>query len=165
MIDFSGWTAATGTLDWGTQRVMRDTLALVSEGKIELVHGADSLGGKPCLVNAVASMIAHDVSRVNPASWYPAVVSAFDRINRALMANDVNAGDGFVSPLAAEVLLANFAPLKPVPTEADFAKAAAEVMVASTVYVEPTDEEVTTAWDAAPSFDSHVESALRVTSS
>lgn len=165
MIDFTAWTAATGTLDWGTQRVMKDTLALVSEGKIELVHGVDSLGGKPCLVNAVAAMIAHDVSQVSPANWYPSVVDAFDRINAQLVGNGVNRTDGFVSPLAAEVLLANFAPLKPVPTEAEAAEAAGAIMAASMVYVEPTDEEVAAAWDAAPSFDSHVESALRVTSS
>ncbi len=136
-MDFSDWTAATGNLDWGTQRVMHETINLASEGKIHLVHGADFKTGHPCLVNSVAQMIAKDVEVVHPGGWFPDIVKAFDRINSEFVAMGVNSGDGFVSEIAASALLANFAPLKPVPTAAEQALKTLE----SAPYHEPTDAE------------------------
>jgi hypothetical protein len=146
-IDFSSWTNATGNLDWGIQRVLKETLGLVAEGKSHLAHGTNVgvIDGRtvPCLINAVAQMIQAD-GNVQPASWFPEVVGAFDSINRSLVTAGVNVVHNIVSPLAAEVLIANFGPLKPVPTEDDFLKAAAaEVKQYATtqVYVEPSDAE------------------------
>ena len=143
-IDFSGWTAATGNLTWGVQRVMRDTLGLVAEGKVRLVFGRNYSKGSPCLVNAVAQMLTLDENGVSPAGWFPEVVQAFDHVNALLVTEGVNNDGEYVTPLAAEILLKHFGAIKPVPTEADYAEEAARELSAqieAMPYHEPSDAE------------------------
>lgn len=142
-LDFTAWRVATADLPWGVQRVLKETLLVVAEEKATLVHGADSWNGHPCLINAVANMISLDVNLVNPSSWFPGVVSAFDRLNRDFITAGINKPGRVVSPLAADVLLANFGTLKPVPVEADYKEQAAEILrtVEAMPYHEPSDAE------------------------
>jgi hypothetical protein len=143
-IDFSAWTKATGDLQWGVQRALYETLGAVAQDGVKLVYGTDSYDGSPCLINAVANMLALDVNAVSPASWFPSVVAEFDRINKDLWVRGVNPETYMVSETAAEILMANFGPLKPVPTEEEFKAAAAEHLAAveaNRPYVEPSDAE------------------------
>jgi hypothetical protein len=142
-IDFTAWTKATGDLQWGVQRALYETLGAVAQDGVGLVYGTDSYDGSPCLINAVANMLSLDVNAVNPGSWFPQVVGAFDYINRQLFERGVNE-PFMVSETAAEILMANFGPLKPVPTEEEFKAAAAEHLAAieaNRPYVEPSDAE------------------------
>ena len=158
-INFKHWTDATADLDWGVQRVMKETLNLVAEGKITLAHSTNvalvatsdtDSRTAPCLVNAVAQMLSAD-GDVSPVSWFPNVVGAFDAVNRSLVEAGVNEHEKYiVSPLAAEVLIANFGEMKPVPTENDYKEAALEALkkeAEAAPYIEPTDEEMAKAWE------------------
>lgn len=151
-LDFTRWNAATADLNWGVQRVLMETLQSVADEQITLVHGTDSHAGRPCLINAVANMIALDVTQVNPSSWFPQVVGEFDRLNRAFERMGVNVMHSHVvSPLAAEILINNFGTLKPPPTEADFQAVAMETLKAATEsipYIEPSDADMQSALDA-----------------
>lgn len=134
------WNTATGNLPYGVQRVFLDTLNLVKDEKIHLVWGADYRDSKPCLVNAVASMLTTGGGHGIPMRHYGKVVSQFDQINAELRTKGINT-DGYVSPLAAEILIRNFGELKPEP-EVD----TSVVEMSNGAYVEPSDEEVMQDW-------------------
>lgn len=130
------WNTATGNLPYGVQRVFMDTLNLVKEEKVHLVWGSDYRDGKPCLVNAVASMLTTGGGKGIPMQRFGEVVGKFDSINYELKRQGVNT-DGYVSPLAAEILIRNFGELKPEP---DPSIPTAELSHGA--YIEPTDEEM-----------------------
>jgi hypothetical protein len=136
----SNWGTATGNLSWGVQRVFLETLHAVKDGDIHLVHGSDYRDGKPCLVNAVASMLTTGGGAGIPSAHFGPVVSLFDQINDALLREGVNT-DGYVSPLAAEILIRNFGPLKPEPAPETLA-----AISHGANYVEPSDEELASDW-------------------
>lgn len=130
------WNIATSNLPYGVQRVFLDTLNLVKEEKIHLVHGADYRDGKPCLVNAVGAMLTTGGGNGIPSEYFGHVVGMFDRLNSAFLSQGVNE-DGYVSPLAAEIMIRNFGALKPEP-DPETLTVAEESHGA---YVEPSDEE------------------------
>jgi hypothetical protein len=148
MNHYRQWTEATAALDWGVQRVFHDTFKLVADGKTHLVWGADYRDGKPCLVNAVATMLSSTSGKGGtglPSAHFGQVVSLFDAINRDLQRQGVNDDSGYVSPFAAEILLQHFAPLKPVPEGENLTQAVneagANAELAEGIYVEPSDED------------------------
>lgn len=130
----ANWTTATADLNWGVQRVFYETLEACKDEKTHLVYGADYRDGKPCLLNTVAPMLTHSSSGITPSNFAPEVVRYFDQVNAFLADTGVNDTSGYVSPLAAEVLLRNFGELKP-----------SEITVDTTpdssheVYIEPSD--------------------------
>lgn len=136
----SKWSTATGNLKWGVQRVFLETLHAVKDNDTHLVWGADYRDGKPCLVNAVASMLTTSGGHGIPMAKFNEVVSLFDTINQELRKDGVNT-DGYVSPLAAEILIRNFGELKPEPAPETLVE-----MSHGAVYVEPTDEELAQDW-------------------
>ena len=119
------WNVATAQLHWGEQRVFLDTLKLVSEEQIQMAYGTDiNKDGNACLVNAARPMLASMVNATNtPAEKYNALVASFDEINYYLWTKGVNPDSQVVSPLAAEILIANFSPLK-VPNKNEVSKEA-----------------------------------------
>jgi len=127
------WTYTTGNLDWGKQRTLHDTLTMVSEGKVKVVFGQDDFSGSPCLINAVGCMVKSE--NQSPSENEPALVGLFDRICAEIF---VPAGiieqHPFLSGLAADILLKNFAPLKPVPE--------ASSIPITAKYKEPKDREM-----------------------
>lgn len=141
-INFNEWERVTGALDWGVQRTLYDTLCLVADEKVKMVHGRDSIQAKgstyPCLINAVAAMIAEDVTQVSPAGRFPGLVHEFDSLNGKFVEARINKGDGFLSPLAAEILVRHFAPLKEKPADAP----EPPPVTAERCYIEPTDEQM-----------------------
>jgi hypothetical protein len=147
--DFQQWTDATAELPWGAQRALYNTLELVRDEKISLTHGADYQDGTPCLINASANMLSSvngEGGHGKPSLHFHEVVASFDNLNRLLYTSHVNLEHNKVSPLAAEFLLHNFAPLKEKPVET----AAEEILLneafAEGISVEPTDEEFTRDW-------------------
>lgn len=133
------WTQATAGLNPGEQRVFKDVLTLVSEEKKNnLVWGSDygNSGKSACLVNAAGSMLSKGDGQGVPMQQFGAVVALYDQINRAYLSHDINK-DHHVSPLAAEILLHHFAPLKPMPMETI---AKESHFKGDDTYVEPTDE-------------------------
>lgn len=156
MYDFSKWTDATAALPWGAQRALHDTLSLVSEEKVTLVHGADYKNGSPCLINAAATML----SKINgeggggkPSSFFGDIVSEFDAINSHLVRVGVNKGDGYVSPMAADVLLAHFSPLRTPEVSDQVTEATKTEAFANVTYREPSDDEIMRDWLTALSTD------------
>lgn len=150
------WTQATSEIPWGVQRTLVDTLTLVGEEKIQLVHGADYRNGKPCLINAVAQMTTVGGGQGIPSANFGRLVGCFDRLNAQFVESKVNANDGYVSPLAAEILLKNFGPLKARTenkvddaTLKDLIRKQAETAVMDAPYSEPTDAEMMSAWQDA----------------
>jgi hypothetical protein len=142
--DFSKWAGATEALPWGAQKVLHDTLSLVAEGKVTLVHGADYSDGSPCLINAAATMlgsIGGVGGKGKPSAHYGPIVSEFDQINRHLVSVGVQSGNK-VSEIAAEVMLAYFAPLKEKPVEAAVTEATQTAAFETATYREPSDEEM-----------------------
>jgi hypothetical protein len=131
------WNTATSNLPWGVQRVFMETLEAVKDEKIHLVWGRDYRDGKPCLVNAVASMLTTGGGHGVPMDKFRDVVAAFDSLNYQLRHQGVNA-DGYVSPLAAEILIRNFGELKPEP-DIDTSTVGE---LSHGAYIEPTDEEM-----------------------
>jgi len=134
------WRSATAELPWGAQRVLHETLTAVAENGIHLVHGADYRDGKPCLINAAGSMLTSSGGAGIPMQHYGRVVRLFDQINSALQEKGVNDASGYVSPLAAEILLRHYAPLKSAPSTEP------AVVVADATYVEPSDEALAAEW-------------------
>ena len=135
------WNTATGNLPWGVQRVFLDALNSVKDEKIHLVWGRDYRNGKPCLVNAVASMLTTGGGHGIPSDKFGPVVQAFDGINAELRRQGVNT-DGYVSPLAAEILIRNFGDLKPEP-DIDTSTVGE---LSHGAYIEPSDEEMAQDW-------------------
>lgn len=133
------WNKVTGDLKWGAQHVLHETLTAVAENGVHLVHGADYRDGKPCLINAAGSMLTSGGGHGVPSREFGPVVSLFDKINAALNDRGVNDDTGYVSPLAAEVLLRHFAPLKGNP-------GTPEATVPEPAYIEPSDEEIAKSW-------------------
>lgn len=151
MINFNGWTQATGDLKPGQQRVFHDFLTLVSEGQATLVHGANYDKGSPCLVNGVAPMLAH--GSVSPLGMFPDVVRNFDAVCRELQAAGIGDAPGRVSPLMADFLLANFGELK----DMEVTVAKAEGVEIETVYIEPSDDDMLKMLDAMQDCEAPVE--------
>lgn len=143
---FKDWTDATAELPWGVQKVMHDTLTLVSESKVTLAYGADYSKGSPCLVNAVAQMTQAGGGNGTPMAYFASLVGQFDRINQWLYKEGVNEEPNIVSPLAAEILLRHFAPLKEQPLEKAVDEAIEPAAFETGTYREPTDEELTRDW-------------------
>lgn len=131
------WNTATANLPWGVQRVFLSTLESVKDEQIHLVWGKDYRDGKPCLVNAVASMLTTGGGHGIPMDKFRDVVTAFDSLNSQLRKQGVNT-DGYVSSLAAEILIRNFGELKPEP-EVDTSTVGE---LSNGAYIESTDEEM-----------------------
>jgi hypothetical protein len=145
--DLKSWTEATANLPWGVQGLCHDALTLAAADKVTLVHGANYYDGRPCLFNAIRQMTQQ--LNQSPASFASDVVSAFDNVNAHLKRAKVNVDSNKVSPLAAEVLLHHFAPLKGAPTADEVERMNLEresFMRNCTPYIEPTDEEVMAQW-------------------
>jgi hypothetical protein len=134
------WTNATANLAPGEQRVFKDVLTLVAEEKkSNLIWGSDYFGGQnACLVNAAGSMLSKGDGQGVPMAQFGDVVALYDKLNRAYKDKDINK-DNHVSPLAAEILLHHFAPLKEMPMETI---AKESHFKGTDKYVEPTDEEM-----------------------
>ncbi len=162
-INFASWTEATANLSWGAQNAMYTSLELAAEGKIDLVYGSDYVDGKPCLVNSVGQMLEVGGGQGIPSANFSQVVGQFDSINRALELNDngkVNEGNQYVSPLAAEILVQNFGPLKAKPVIDDHTPD----IVRDEIIAERSDEEFTSSWLQAISTDNApVETSYGVT--
>ena len=132
------WTEATAKLAYGEQRVFKDVLTLVSEEKkTNLVWGSDYWGSSgACLVNAAGSMLSKGDGSGVPMQQFGEVVALYDQLNREYLNRGINSTQ-HVSPLAADVMLQYFAPLKEAPAET----LARETHFADDQnYVEPTDE-------------------------
>jgi hypothetical protein len=146
------WTHAVSELNWGVQAVIFDALTLVASEDIKMVYSSDSWDGTPCLFNAVSAMTEqtkHNPHRA-PSSFAPEVVRAFDQVNGELDVLGVNTSSRYVSPLAAEVLLRHFGPLKSAPTDKPIpATVSTSVVVETAPYVEPTDTELAEQWVTA----------------
>lgn len=133
------WTEATAALAYGEQRVFADVLKLVADDvKKNLIWGSDYADGgtTACLVNAAGSMLSKGDGAGVPMQQFRNVVALYDQINREFRARDINL-DHHVSPLAAEILLQWFAPLKEAPSEV---LARESHFKGDEHYVEPTDE-------------------------
>lgn len=137
----NSWEKATADAKYGVQRVFHDVFTLAAESKTTLIYGADYRDGKPCLVNTVGTMLTTGGGLGIPSNHFGEIVSLFDQINRELENQSVNTNPGYVSPLAAEIFLRHFAPLKDAPTTTN------EVPVAPSnlPYIEPSDEEMASA--------------------
>lgn len=143
------WTHATGSAPWGVQHVLRDTLQAVADEQVTLAYNADYRDGSPCLINAAATMlssISGEGGQGKPSAHFGSIVSAFDRVNSMLEGRGVNTTPGFVSPLAAEILVANFGELKEKPIQAAVSEAMATEAFSNKVFVEPSDEDITRDW-------------------
>jgi hypothetical protein len=140
------WNVATANLKYGEQRVFIDVLTLVAEDKKhDLVWGKDYGDGGACLVNAAGNLLTTGGGHGIPMANFGAVVGLYDTINRIFYGRDINT-DNHVSPLAAEILLQWFAPLKPTPLETEVNDAMAnEAFAEGLSYTEPTDEDMTRA--------------------
>lgn len=151
MQSLTQWTKVTGDLPWGVQRVLHDTLSLVAEGKVTLVHSRDYDGKTPCLINAVGQMLKAGGGRGIPSQYFGPLVSQFDSINRHFQTvpsyNDPNTN--LVSPAVAEVLLHYFAPIKEQPVKDTVDEAMEMEAFANHVYVEPSDEDFARDWTNA----------------
>lgn len=133
----SQWEKATHELPYGVQRVFKNVLDLVQEGKkTDLVYGADYSNQGACLVNASANMLVSGGGHGIPMAAFEDVVSLFDRINKFLEGQGVNNQPGLVSPLAAEILLNWYAPIKDAPPVEQ------PQSVINLPYTEPTDKEM-----------------------
>ena len=149
MYDFSKWTDATAALPWGAQRALHDTLSLVADGSVTLVHGADYQNGSPCLINAAATLLSKingEGGRGKPSAQFGDIVGEFDRINSHLVSVGVNKGDGYVSPMAATVLVHHFAPLRKAEISDQVNEATKTEAFANNVYREPDDADLMRDW-------------------
>lgn len=140
------WQIATAKLPWGVQRVFRDVFVLASEQKTPtpLVWGRDYGDGGACLVNQGAqflNLINGEGGQGKPMAAFNEVVSLFDRINAAFLEADVNV-DKTVSPLAADIFVQWFAPLRPRPVENAASEAVAPEAFASGIISERSDEDL-----------------------
>lgn len=148
MDNLAKWTQVTSELPWGVQRVLHDTLSLVAEDKVHLVHSADYSNGSPCLINAVGQMLTTGGGKGIPARYFANLVILFDNINQEFEKipgyNDPSTR--MVSPAVGEVLLRNFAPLKDKPVSDAVDEAMAMEAFANHVYVEPSDADFARDW-------------------
>lgn len=135
------WTNAIEGLDWGVQRVLFDALQLVASDDIKMTYAADVMDGTPCLLNAVSAITVQSAHQT-PGSFAPNVVNAFDSVNRELFTVGVNEDAHRVSPLAAEVLLRHFGPLKDAPADTT----PVDNRDAVTQFIEPTDKQMAEEW-------------------
>lgn len=135
------WKVATDDLAWGVQHALHDTLTLVSEEKVRLTWGADEFKGVPCLINAVANLIAVDVNQVHPGTWFTNIVSHFDRIGQGLFSNKLTPFRE-VNPLMADILLRNFGTLKEQPNLEDVSDEDEYLKESTGSYIEPTDADM-----------------------
>lgn len=116
--EFDKWYEATTALPWGTQRAFQEVLKAAADGSTTtLVYNADYRNEGACLVNQAGAILSSGGGKGIPTAQYGAVVSAFDQINRHLETSGVNDRKGYVSPLAAEILLQYFGEVKPSPLE------------------------------------------------
>lgn len=150
MIDFDTlkeqWQIATGNLPWGVQRVFRDVFVLAADGKTPtpLVWGRDYGDGGACLVNQGAqflNLINGEGGHGKPMAAFSEVVSLFDRINAAFLEADINV-DKTVSPLAADIFVQWFAPLRPRPVGDSVDEATAPETFAIGIIPEKSDEDL-----------------------
>lgn len=138
----SAWGKATHELPYGVQRAFKDVLDLVQEGKKkDLIYGADYTANGACLVNASANMLVVGGGHGIPMAAFSDVVSLFDRINKYLEEQGVNNEPSHVSPLAAEILLSWYGPLKDVPDVVENFKTEDDNII-PLPYIEATDEEM-----------------------
>ena len=111
MTVITSWTEATASLTATQQRVILDTLNLVQSGDIKIVYGVNTLGGRPCLINAIGEMIKEvDYS---PSYAFGHLVMAFDEVCDEI--SHSNKAFGYVTDLMAEVLVRHFGKLKDLP--------------------------------------------------
>jgi hypothetical protein len=148
-IDFSAWTAATGNLEWGAQNVIHTALELAAEGKSSIVYGADYSDGGACLVNTVGQMLAVGGGSGIPSTHFGAMVREFDRLNHEFESRRINTDHKRMSPIVAEILLANFGALKDEPENIN-------VLTSN-----DSDEDFAAAWAAAVSTDAVPEDEIR----
>jgi hypothetical protein len=142
------WERVTAELPWGVQKVLRDTLELVGEEKVHLVWGRDYSGNYPCLINSVAQMLSISKGEGGngiPMQYFAPLVGTFDQINAQLKRDGVNTNE-YVSPMAAEVLLRYFAPMKPKPIEAEVNEAMQMEAFANNISVHPDATDATRDW-------------------
>ena len=160
-IDFQNWTMATANVPYGVQQVLHSSLELVAEEKLTMTYGADfGSDGSPCLINSAGKMLKATGGQTGyslPSVHFHDVVRAFDDINRELYNRNVNT-DNHLSPLAAEILLANFAPLKDKPIEAAVDEATHVEAFANASYREPSDEDMAREWLTALTTEAPTES-------
>lgn len=147
------WTAATGDLKYGVQRVFHDVFSLAAEGKTHLIYGADYYNGMPCLVNTVGGMLSTGGGEGIPSEYFGEVVRLFDEINREFERTGINTESHRVSETAAETLLRNFAPLKDVPPAPMHFNPDATV---NEQYIEPSDDAMAAAMVAIFTMESRV---------
>jgi hypothetical protein len=122
------WKKATSDTPPGVQHLIYDALQLVSSGDIKLAWGADVYKGTPCLLNAVSNMTTQMVEpgKKLPANYTPNVVRLFDLINKTysyVLNPSENKSQGYVDPIAADMLIRHFGELKEIEvtsTVADF---------------------------------------------
>lgn len=141
------WFQATADLPWGVQRVLHDTLNLVAEGKVTLVHSKDYSNGSPCLINAVGQMLTSGGGNGIPTQYFGQLVGLFDRINQHFQSVPGYNDEGYyVSPNTAEILLHWFAPLKNQPLSDAVNEATQMEAFANHIYVEPSDADLMRDW-------------------
>lgn len=143
------WGAATAALPWGAQRVFIDVLTLAQQEKTPspLVWGRDYGDGGACLVNQGAQLLSAldgEGGYGKPSQMFGEVVSLFDQINQEFFKNDINFNKT-VSPLAADILIQWFAPLKDQPLEEQVNEAQANEAFAQGIIPERSDEDMTRA--------------------
>lgn len=131
------WRKATGELPWGVQHAFHDVLTLAANEQITLVYNADYYEKGACLVNQAASLLVVGGGYGVPMQHFAPVVSLFDQINTDLRTKGINTHNHEVSPMAAEILLRYFAPLKDKTTGQEITAHVYD----NDVFVEPTDEE------------------------
>jgi len=151
------WTKATSEIPWGVQRALKETLQAVADEQVTLAWGTDYNNANPCLINAAATMlkaIGGEGGHGKPGMFYSGIVLAFDEVNQELFNRGVNTHH-IVSPLAAEVLVANFAELRPEP---EIPEAVTPDPVTNEPYLEVSDEQLTRDWLKALNEECEVES-------
>ena len=140
------WQIATAKLPWGVQRVFRDVFALAAEQKTPtpLVWGRDYGDGGACLVNQGAqflSLIAGEGGYGKPSQAFGEVVGLFDKINAEFLKADVNVNQT-VSPLAADIFLNWFAPLRDRPVDHAVTESIAPEAFSVGIIPERSDEDM-----------------------
>lgn len=136
------WKNATAKIKWGEQQAFIDVLTLAENGKSKtpLVWGADYRDKGACLVNKAASMLLQGGGHGVPSATFGEVVRWFDETNRMFLKKGINT-DHNVSPMAAEILLRWFGPLKEKPAPKADLPTDADGEIDATFF-EPSDEEM-----------------------
>lgn len=161
-IDFSSWTEATANLSWGAQNVIHTALELAKDGQVKIVYGADYYDGSACLVNTVGQMLEVGGGSGIPMHHFGAMVGEFDRLNAEFARQGVNSDWRTMSPLAAEILLQHFGPLKDQPVVGPIADPIAQELPGHREIIpEVSDEDFAASWLAAVSTDAVVEDEIR----